>query len=55
MTDYPDLVWLHDKEGAEYACPINVLKGNLKKSQDLTPAQRDKCIDLSENLDAFWG
>jgi len=55
MTDYPDLVWLHDKEGTEYACPANVLKGNLKKSQELTEDQRAKCIDLSENIDAFWG
>jgi len=55
MNDYPDFVWLHDRDGAEYACPAHVLKGNLKTRQELTKQQREKCIDLSQAVDPFWG
>ncbi len=55
MTDYSNLVYIHDKEGAEYACPMDALKGNLKKAHDLTAEQKERCIDLSLAIDQFWG
>lgn len=55
MTDYAEMVYLKDKEGNEYACPINALKGKIKKQADLTDEEKKKCVDMSEMVDQFWG
>ena len=34
-------VWVKDKAGNEYACPVDV----LKKSEDLTEEERSGCIE----------
>lgn len=34
-------VWVKDKAGNEYACPVDV----LKKPQDLTKEEKSRCID----------
>ncbi len=48
MAGYDDLVFVYDKEGREYACPIEALKGNVKKKEDLTEEEKKKCLDLNE-------
>jgi hypothetical protein len=48
MAGYNDLVFVYDKEGREYACPIEALKGNVKKKEDLTEEEKKKCLDLNE-------
>ncbi len=47
MAGYDDLVFVYDKEGREYACPIEALKGNVKKKEDLTEEEKKKCLDLN--------
>jgi hypothetical protein len=34
-------VWIKDKRGNEYACPVDV----LKKPEELTDEERKSCID----------
>ena len=34
-------VWVKDKSGNEYACPVDV----LKKPEDMTEEERKNCID----------
>ena len=34
-------VWVKDKSGNEYACPVEV----LKKPEELTKEEREACID----------
>ena len=34
-------VWVKDKAGNEYACPVDV----LKKPEDLTEEERNSCIN----------
>jgi len=55
MVDYSNLVYVHDREGNEYACPVDVLKGHLGKTEELTDAQKKNCIDMSTAIDQFWG
>ena len=33
---YEAMVWIRDKDGKEYACYADALKGNIKKKEDLT-------------------
>lgn len=55
MSDYSELVYVHDKEGNEYACSVTALKGNIKKVTDLTEEEKKNCVDMSEMVDQFWG
>ncbi len=55
MTDYSNLVYIHDREGNEYACPATLLKGNIRKAVDLTETERKRCVDMSTVIDQFWG
>jgi hypothetical protein len=54
MTDeigtggYESMVWIRDKEGKEYACYLDALKGNIKTKDQLTEEERAKCLDVSE-------
>lgn len=48
MSGYDDLVFIRDKDGREYACPIDAIKGKLKKKEDLTEEELKKCVDLNE-------
>ena len=44
---YASLAWIRDKDGKEYACPIEALKGNIKDKDSLTDEERRQCIDVS--------
>ena len=51
--EYQRMVFIQDKNGKEYACYIEDLK-NLKKKEDLTPEEREKCMDISLVLGDSW-
>ena len=51
--EYQKMVFVHDKDGKEYACYAGDLK-NFKKSEDLTDEERAKCTDLSTVLGDSW-
>ena len=51
--EYKKMVWIRDKEGKEYACYIDDLK-NIKKKEDLSPEEKEKCLDLSTVLGDSW-
>ncbi len=51
--EYQKMVWVRDKDGKEYACYIEDLK-NLKKKEDLTDEEREKCLDISQVLGDNW-
>lgn len=44
---YESMVWIRDKDGKEYACYAKDLK-NLKKKEDLTEEEKEKCMDVSQ-------
>lgn len=51
--EYQKMVWIRDKEGKEYACYIDDLK-NVKKKEDLTDEEREKCLDIGTVLGDSW-
>ena len=48
MADYSDYVFIYDKEGNEYDCPIKALKGNVKDGKELTDEEKKQCLDMAE-------
>jgi len=52
--EYKKMVWVHDKDGKEYACYVDDLKGKIKKKEDLTDDEKKKCLDLNEVLGDNW-
>jgi hypothetical protein len=48
MPDYSEYVFVYDKEGNEYACPIKSIKGQVKKVSELSKAEKEKCLDMAE-------
>ncbi len=51
--EYQKMVWVRDKDGKEYACYINDLK-SIKKKEDLTDEEKEKCLDISLVLGDSW-
>ncbi|MGB3212911.1 MAG: hypothetical protein WBB19_19575 [Desulforhopalus sp.] len=51
--EYQGMVWVHDKDGKEYACYIDDLK-NVKSKEDLTDEEKEKCMDISLVLGDSW-
>lgn len=51
--EYKKMVFVHDKNGKEYACYAGDLK-NFKKGEDLTENERAKCMDISQVLGDSW-
>lgn len=47
------MVFIQDKDGKEYACYIDDLK-NIKRKEDLTDEEKEKCTDLSQVLGDSW-
>ena len=45
---YESLVWIRDKEGKEYACKAEALKGNLKTKDELNEDEKANCMDVSQ-------
>jgi len=54
MTDeirtggYESMVWIRDKNGKEYACYLDALKGKIKEKDQLTEEEKANCLDVSE-------
>jgi hypothetical protein len=48
MPDYSDYVFIYDKEGNEYACPIKNIKGQVVKTDKLTEEEKKKCLNMGE-------
>ena len=44
---YESLVWIRDKDGKQYACSLDALKGNIKEKEELTEEERARCMDVS--------
>ena len=44
---YASLVWIRDKDGKEYACPMDAIKGKVKTKEQLTDEEKAKCTDVS--------
>jgi len=44
---YGDLVWVRDKDGKEYACSIDALRGKIKTKKEMSEAELFGCTDLS--------
>lgn len=42
-----NLVWVRDKDGKEYACNVDALKGNIKTKSELSEEERASCTDVS--------
>lgn len=51
--EYQKMVWIRDKDGKEYACYIDDLK-NVKKKEDLSDEEKEKCTDISLVLGDSW-
>lgn len=51
--EYQKMVWIRDKDGKEYACYIDDLKG-IKKKEELTDEEKEKCTDISLVLGDSW-
>lgn len=51
--EYQKMVWIKDKDGKEYACYIDDLK-NIKRKEDLTEEEKEKCMDISLVLGDSW-
>ena len=45
---YESMVWIRDKDGKEYACYLDDIKGKIKKKEDLTEEEKAKCMDVSQ-------
>ena len=45
---YESLVWIRDKDGKEYACSAEALKGNIKTKDELTEEEKKNCMDVSQ-------
>jgi hypothetical protein len=44
---YGELVWVRDKDGKEYACSIDALKGKIKTKEEMSEQELASCTDLS--------
>ena len=44
---FGNLVWIRDKDGKEYACSVEALKGNIKTKEELTDEEKESCMDVS--------
>jgi hypothetical protein len=45
---YESMVWIRDKNGREYACYLDDIKGKIKTGEELTAAERAKCLEVNE-------
>jgi len=44
---FGNLVWVRDKDGKQYACNVDALKGNIKTKEELTKEEKANCTDVS--------
>lgn len=48
MPDYSDYVFIYDKDGNEYACPISSIKGQVVKAEKLSDDEKSQCQNMGE-------
>lgn len=44
---FGNMVWVRDKDGKEYACEANALRGNIAAKEELSADERAGCVDVS--------
>lgn len=55
MIGYRSLAWIRDKNGKEYVCSLEALKGDTRDRIDLTEEERRNCMDINLILgDERW-
>lgn len=47
MVGYESLAWIKDKNGKEYVCPLDVLKGDTSDRFELNEEERSQCMDVN--------
>lgn len=52
--EYKKMVWVHDREGKEYACYVDDLKGKIKSKEQLTDEEMKNCLDLNTVVGDSW-
>lgn len=52
--EYKKMVWVHDKQGKQYACYAADLEGNIRSKKDLTEEEKERCLDLSTVVGDSW-
>lgn len=52
--EYQKMVWIHDREGKQYACYADDLKGKLRSVDQLTDEEKKSCLDISAVLGDSW-
>lgn len=51
--EFNKMVWVADKNGAEYACHAENPKG-INRKEDLTAEEQNKCTNLNMVLGDSW-
>ena len=44
---YESIVWVTDREGREFACPMEVVQRDPLERRDLSEAEREKCMNVN--------
>ena len=52
--EYQKMVWVHDKQGKEYACYANDPQENIRTKEDLSEEEKASCLDLSLVMGDNW-
>jgi len=52
--EYKKMVWVHDREGKEYACYVEDLKGKIKTKEQLIDEEKKNCLDLNTVVGDNW-
>lgn len=47
MVGYESLAWIKDKNGKEYVCSLEVLKGDTSDRFELSEDERQQCMDVN--------
>ncbi len=45
---YESIVWIKDKDGAEYACYLDDIKGNIDFKEELDEEEKSRCLNVSQ-------
>jgi hypothetical protein len=45
---YEIMVWVRDKDGREYACYLDDIKGKVKTREEMTEEEKRNCLDVSQ-------
>jgi hypothetical protein len=48
--EYQSMVFVHDKDGKEYACYAK----DVRRADELSEEERAKCLDISQVLGDSW-